>query len=155
MYNQRAMFNYRKSGKYSDNVSMLVFYTCSMDSSVSAREKPHTSVWRWTVPAVRAMGNQDQGAAVAAGVAAAATVAEASPLAAAEDPRSTRRAIAVPALAPKPALGALEPFVFRLYTNPMFYFHPCFMRPWSSYECVCPFILFFLSLHWLFLNMHF
>lgn len=75
------------------------------------------------------MENQDQGAAVAAGVAAAATVAEASPRAAAEDPRSTRRAIAVPALAPKPALGALEPFVFCLYTSPMFYFHPCFMRP--------------------------
>ncbi len=98
------------------------------------------------VPAVRAMEDQDQGAAVAAGVAAAATtVAEASPLAAAEDPRSTRRAIAVPALAPKPALSEpLSHLFFSLYTNPMFYFHPCFMRQWSSYECLfCPLFLFF------------
>lgn len=51
------------------------------------------------------MEDQGQGAAVAAGVAAAATtVAEATPLAAAEDHRSTPRAIAVPALAPKLAL---------------------------------------------------
>lgn len=45
---------------------------------------------------------EGQGAAVAAGVAAAATtVAEATLHAAAEDPRSTRHVIAVPALAPK------------------------------------------------------
>lgn len=75
------------------------------------------------VPAVRAMEDQDQGAAVAAGVAAAATtVAEASPLAAAEDPRSIRRAIAVPALAPKPAI--LEPLnhLFLVFTQT-----PCFI----------------------------
>lgn len=65
------------------------------------------------------MEDQGQGAAVAAGVAAAATtVAEATPHAAAEDPPSTPLAIAVPALGPK-ALhsshlfgGALEPFCF-------------------------------------------
>lgn len=69
------------------------------------------------------MEDQGQGAAVAAGVAAAATtVAEATPHAAAEDPRSTPLAIAVPVLAPK-ALhsshlfgGGREPFFFFFYS---------------------------------------
>lgn len=79
------------------------------------------------VPAVRAMEDQDQGAAVAAGVAAAATtVAEASPLVAAEDPRSTRRAIAVPALAPKPALSEPLSHLFLVLHKSHVLFPPLF-----------------------------
>lgn len=88
------------------------------------------------------MEDQGQGAAVAAGVAAAATtVAEATPHAAAEDPRSTPLAIAVPVLAPK-ALhsshlfgGGREPFFFFLQslhiTNPICFNPPpsWFVRP--------------------------
>lgn len=79
------------------------------------------------VLAVQAMEDQGQEAAVAAGVAAAATTAAvATPHGAAEDPRSTLLAIAVLALGPKPLQrhlsgdlfgGAVDPFVFTVFTH--------------------------------------